>query len=211
MEVKINNSIDIQTPVKKKRTRIGEYVKNSSSVTEDSSTFVKSTNFKRTDSSEKKSKDFSGKKKFTNRKPSRSVNDIKEGIVKSLETTGGKYVKFDDINHTEGILVCGVIDADNPDNCTDNDICFAVINHNRTLVYVNCNERFAVMREPSMKCSILDWLYRNETSTITEAAKETLNYDGVHIFTNVYLMEPPVEKPKSNKKNKKNKKPAKKS
>ena len=73
MEVKFNNSIDIQTPVKKKRPRIGSTVSN---VTEDSSTYVKSTNYnKGTVSNDKKS--FDKKKKFTgSRKPSWGIYHV---------------------------------------------------------------------------------------------------------------------------------------
>ena len=205
MEVKINNSIDIQPTVKKKRPRIAS---NANKLEDDNTTVyvkpAKADDVKKEKKHEKRSNDKKFKK-FNYKKPERSVDDIKEGIKKSLESTGGKYVKFDDINHTEGLLVCGIVDASNTtDKVTAADICFAVVNHDRKLIYVNCNERFSVMREPSMKCSILDWLYRNETATINDIANGAMEYDGVEIFTDVYLNEPVEPKPKQNK-SKKNK------
>ena len=203
MEVKINNSIDIQPTVKKKRPRIAP---NANKLEDDNTTVhVKPGESKKEKKRENLKTNVKKSKKSTYKRPERSVDDIKEGIKKSLESTGGKYVKFDDINHIEGLLVCGVIDASNTtDKVTSEDICFAVVNHDRKLIYVNCNERFSVMREPSMKCSILDWLYRNETATINDIANGAMEYDGVEIFTDVYLNEPVELKPKQNK-SKKNK------
>lgn len=194
MEVKVNNSIDIETPVKKKRPRISTGEK----AADNQSDYVRSTNV--ANDNKKQAKPEFVKK---DRKPTRSVEDIKAGIVKSLEIVGGKYVKFDDINHTEGLLVCGVVDPENENKVTAKDIYFAVVNHDRHLVYVNCNNRFSTMREPSLKCSILDWLYRNEANTILDIANSQMEYDGVEIFTPTYLVAPVVEKKQNKKNNKK--------
>lgn len=206
MEVKVVESIEIQKPEKKQRPRIGQGHKTAQ--VDNASTY--SSNFK-DDAKPNKPRDNKQQKSRFNKpqRPVRSVEDIKAGIVNSLENVGGKYVKFEDINHTEGLLVCGVVDADDPNHVTSKDIYFAVVDHDRHLVYVNSNNRFSVMREPSMKCSILDWLYRNEAQTIYDIAMDTLEDHGVEIFTKTYLVVPKVEKKKDNKK-KGNKKPVKK-
>lgn len=202
MEVKINNSIDIEPVSKKKRPRISKPTE----VTEDSSSYVSSTNYTKSDKAPNKSKDSKNfKQKKPYKRPVRTVDELKEGIIKSLESTGGKYVKFDDVNHTEGILVCGIIDAEDPNKIVQDDICFAVINHNRNLIYVPYENRFSVMKEPSLKCSVLDWLYRNETATIVDTAIKGMEEDNVDIFTNIYLNKP-VVKATSKKDKKKNKK-----
>lgn len=204
MEVKVVESIEIQKPLKKQRPRIGQGHK--SAQVDNASTY--SSNFKA--DAKPNNKEKTQKPRFNKpQRPQRSVEDIKAGIVNSLESVGGKYVKFEDVNHTEGLLVCGVVDPEDQDRVTSKDIYFAVVDHDRHLVYVNCNNRFSVMREPSMKCSILDWLYRNEAQTIYDIAMNTLEDHGVEIFTKTYLVVPKVEKKKDNKK-KGNKKPAKK-
>ena len=202
MEVNVNKSIEIPKTEKKKRPRISD-LKREMPI-EDSANSVKTVSAK----AEKPARKFNknNKPKFEKKErrfPKRTTEEIKEGIVKSLESVGGKYVTFDDINHTEGLLVCGVIDAIDPEKVTDKDIFFAVVNHDRHLVYVSCKERFSVQREPSMKCSILDWLYRNEANTIINIANNTMEDNGVEIFTDVYLVAPKVEKKKPIKRNKK--------
>lgn len=206
MEVNVNKSIEIPKTEKKKRPRIAEYKAKGTAAVEDDANVVHSTNVK-TDNEKRRDKSVSKKnkpkfEKKERRFPKRSVEDIKSGIVKSLENVGGKYVTFEDINHTEGLLVCGLVDAMEGETVTDEDIFFAVVNHDRNLVYVNCKEKFTVQREPSLKCSILDWLYRNEANTIIDIATETMEADGVDIFTDVYLV-PVKEKKNSGKKNKK--------
>lgn len=207
MEVTVNKSIEIPKTEKKKRPRIGDTIGSRVKADENAATSVVSTNYK--DDTNKKPQQKSSFKKndkpnFKNDRPKRfvrSVDDIKAGIIKSLESVGGKYVKFEDINHTEGLLVCAVIDAADAANPAPNDVYFAVVNHDRKLVYVEADNRFSVQREPSMKCSILDWLYRNEAQTIADIAFGTLEDDGVDVFTDTYIVVP--EPPKKNKKNKK--------
>lgn len=197
MEVKRVESIEIQKTEKKQRPRIGQ---GHTVVKADEKNTTYSSNFKN-DTKPSKKNNVSRKPRFEKpQRPQRTVEDIKTGIVNSLESVGGKYVKFEDINHTEGLLVCGVVDAENPDNVTAKDIYFAVVDHDRHLVYVNCSNRFSVMREPSMKCSILDWLYRNEAQTIYDIAMNTLDDHGVDIFTKTYLVVPKKTEKKNNKK-----------
>ena len=88
----------------------------------------------------------------------RSVDEIKQSVTTALEKVGGKYVHFDDINHTEGLLVAGVIDSIDGDVSADN-ICFAVVDRDRNVQYVNNNEHFAVLRgdKQGVAKSIRSW------------------------------------------------------
>ena len=53
----------------------------------------------------------------------RSVDEIKQSVTTALEKVGGKYVHFDDINHTEGLLVAGVIDSIDGDDDEEDEDC----------------------------------------------------------------------------------------
>ena len=123
------------------------------------------------------------------------------------EKVGGKYVHFDDINHTEGLLVAGVIDSIDGDVSADN-ICFAVVDRDRNVQYVNNNEHFSVLREVPNNLSVLDYLYTRESKCIYDRVVSQMKSEGVEMFTKNYIYVPKskmgdVKTKKANKNNKK--------
>ena len=127
----------------------------------------------------------------------RSVDEIKQSVTTALEKVGGKYVHFDDINHTEGLLVAGVIDSIDGDVSADN-ICFAVVDRDRNVQYVNNNEQI----------SVLHYLYTRESKCIYDRVVSQMKSEGVEMFTKNYIYVPKskmgdVKTKKANKNNKK--------
>lgn len=142
----------------------------------------------------------------------KTADEIKQNVSNALEKVGGKYVCFDDINHTEGLLIAGVIDSvGREDAPVSETICFAVVDCDRNVRYVNQNEHFSVLREASNNLSVLDYLYHREAQFIFDRATNQMDVDGVEIFTKNYIYVPKT-KPNKGKKpsNKNGKKTAKK-
>lgn len=137
----------------------------------------------------------------------RSVDEIKQSVTTALEKVGGKYVHFDDINHTEGLLVAGVIDSIDGVVSADN-ICFAVVDRDRNVQYVNNNEHFSILREVPNNLSVLDYLYTRESKCIYDRVVSQMKSEGVEMFTKNYIYVPKskmgdVKTKKANKNNKK--------
>ena len=139
----------------------------------------------------------------------KTVDEIKQNVSNALEKVGGKYVRFDDIDHTEGLLIAGVIDAvGREDAPAVETVCFAVVDRDRNVQYVNHNEHFSVLREVSNNLSVLDYLYHREALFIFDRATNQMDADGVELFTKNYIY---VPKAKPNKGKKPNNKSGKKS
>lgn len=139
----------------------------------------------------------------------KTVDEIKQNVSNALEKVGGKYVRFDDIDHTEGLLIAGVIDAvGREDAPAVETVCFAVVDRDRNVQYVNHNEHFSVLREVSNNLSVLDYLYHREAQFIFDRATNQMDADGVELFTKNYIY---VLKAKPNKGKKPNNKNGKKS
>ena len=113
------------------------------------------------------------------RRNERTENDIRENIQKGIDHAGGKYVKFDDIDHTEGLLVGGVK--------KEGKHYFAVMNRDKVVKYVSPNEHFSILRNIPASLYILDYVYRHDADYLYERALDYLDHDKASLFTNCYI------------------------
>ena len=120
------------------------------------------------------------------RRNEKAENDIKNNIIKGVEHAGGKYVKFDDIDHTEGLLVGGVK--------KNGKHYFAVMDRDKVIKYISPNEHFSIIRNIPSSLYILDYVYRHDTEYLYDRAFSYFDNDKAEIFTNCYIK-------KSNRKN----------
>lgn len=152
-------------------------------------------------------KSTQAKKNFKNSKrnetPVKSEEDYRKQISTALEKVGGRYVKFEDANHVEGLLVAGVSlsGAHLAMNSKVPFAYFAVVNHDRKVVFVDPEAHFTVLRDIPASLTVLDYLYYREPETIKEIVDTALADEDVSAFTKVYLRS--FEK-KSTQKNTKN-------
>ena len=105
------------------------------------------------------------------------------------------------------MLVAGVIDSIDGVVSADN-ICFAVVDRDRNVQYVNNNEHFSVLREVPNNLSVLDYLYTRESKCIYDRVVSQMKSEGVEMFTKNYIYVPKskmggVKTKKANKNNKK--------
>lgn len=135
----------------------------------------------------------------------KSVDEIKEQLVKALESVGGKYVKFDDVDHMEGLLI-GAVNRNFDSMSVQDNMCFAILDRDRHVQYINYNTHFSVYRNgvPS-SLYVLDYLYTRDPYTLLNATTNTLEYDKVTMFTKIYIHVPQKNKKSNNKNNKKTK------
>lgn len=141
------------------------------------------------------------KKEPKNNRPRvKTAEEIKQNVINALEKVGGKYVHFDDLEHTEGLLIAGAIDTFDGKTNPVETICFVVMDKDRNIQYINNNEHFTVLREPTNNLSVLDYLYHREPQYIKNRADAQLESDGVEVFTNNYIYIP-TQKKNNRKKN----------
>ena len=143
---------------------------------------------------------FKGNKKINEK----SLDDLKKQVSVAIDKVGGKYVKFDDIEHTEGLMVAGIIDESLVDNIPDKDkVCFAIMNRDKKIIYMNNNEHFSVLQDIPSSLYILNYLYMHEPDVLYDYAEQSFEKDKVTVFTKVCIN---VHKKKKVNKNIKNKK-----
>lgn len=133
----------------------------------------------------------------------KSVDEIKEQLVKALESVGGKYVKFDDVDHMEGLLI-GAVNRNFDSMSAQDNMCFVILDRDRHVQYVNYNTHFSVYRNgvPS-SLYVLDYLYTKDPYALLNTTTNTLEYDKVTMLTKIYIHVPQKNK-KSNNKNNRN-------
>lgn len=121
----------------------------------------------------------------------------------AMQKAGGRYVKFDDIDHTEGLMVAGV-------QCKNGSYMFAVMNQDRKVQLVGNNEHFSVIRNVPASLYVLDYVYHRDPEFLLNFVNTTFEQDEIKLITKMYIKV--VKKVnKDNKKNtKKNKKNSKK-
>ena len=100
-------------------------------------------------------------------------------INKAMEFAGGKYVKFDDIDHTEGLLVGGVK--------MNNAFLFAVMDRDKNMRYVTPDNHFSVIREVTTQLYILDYVYKQSPQYLYDRALDFFEHDKAELFTNCYI------------------------
>lgn len=105
--------------------------------------------------------------------------DFKANINNALERAGGKYVKFDDVDHTEGLLVGGVK--------KDGKHYFAVMNRDKVIKYVLPNEHFSILKNIPSSLYILDYVYKREGDYLYDLALSYFEQDKATIFSNCYI------------------------
>lgn len=117
----------------------------------------------------------------------------------AMQKAGGRYVKFDDIDHTEGLMIAGV-------QCQDGRYMFAVMNCDRKVQLVGNNEHFSVIRDVPASLYVLDYVYHRNPEILLNRVDVTFEQDEIKLITKMYIN---VVK-KFNKDNKKNTKKSKK-
>lgn len=111
--------------------------------------------------------------------PKRSADDIRNQIHKAMEFAGGKYVKFDDVDHVEGLLFGGVK--------KNNSFLFAVMDRDKHVVYVTTDNHFSVIRDVTPSLYILNYVYRHDPEYLYDLALDQLEHDKAELFTNCYI------------------------
>lgn len=106
-------------------------------------------------------------------------NDIRSNIMKGVEHAGGKYVKFDDVNHTEGLLIGGIK--------KDGKHYFAVMNRDKIVKYISPNEHFSIIRDIPASLFILDYIYKHDSEYLYDLTFNYFNHDKADLFTNCYI------------------------
>ena len=113
------------------------------------------------------------------RKNDKLENGIRENIQKGIDHAGGKYVKFDDVDHTEGLLVGGVK--------KEGKHYFAVMDRDKVIKYISPNEHFTILRDIPASLYILDYVYRHDADYLYERALNYFDHDRASLFTNCYI------------------------
>lgn len=117
-------------------------------------------------------------------------------LESAMQKAGGRYVKFDDIDHTEGLMIAGV-------QTKDNKYMFAVMNRDRNVQFVGNNEHFSVIRNVPASLYVLDYVYHREPDTLLNLTNNIFTNDEIKLITKLYIKS--VKKAnKDNKKKKKN-------
>lgn len=122
-----------------------------------------------------------------------SFEEIQKNITESLVRTGGRYVRFDNPEHSEGLMCAGV--------SIDNAIFFAIINKDRKIEYVPSNIHYTVLRYPSNNLSVLDYLYKTNHTMIENIVTVAFENEDVEPFTKNYIIR---ERVKNNNRRKNN-------
>ena len=132
-------------------------------------------------------------------KPSeKTFDELKKQVSNAIDKVGGKYVKFNDIEHTEGLMVAGIIENSLIDNISDKDkIYFAIMNRDKKIIYVNNNEHFSVLQNIPSSLYVLNYLYTHEPQTLYDYAEHAFQKDKVEVFTKNCIY---IPKKKNNKK-----------
>ncbi len=134
-----------------------------------------------------------------------SEEDIKKQVSTAIEKVGGKYIKVDNIDHTEGLLVAGVLDKSEIEKTSPEDsVYFAVMNRDKKMVYINTKEHFSILKDIPASLYILNYLYTREPDTILAYAEHAFEKDKVDVFTKICI-KVPEKKAKANKTNNKSK------
>ena len=121
-------------------------------------------------------------------KKERSVEDIKKQVSNAINKVGGKYVKFDNIDHTEGLMVCGVLfDSVLDDISNEKKVCFAVMNRDKKIVYISSNEHFSILSNVPASLYVLNYLNTREPDTLLSYAEDAFDKDKVNVFTNICI------------------------
>ena len=138
--------------------------------------------------------------KYVQKNRTKSLDEIKAQVNNTIEKLGGKYVKFDDIDHTEGLMVAGILDESLVEEQSNMDkVCFAIMNRDKKIVYINNNEHFSILQNIPSSLYILDYLYTHEPETLLNYAEAAFDDDKVNVFTKICIN---IPKKKFNKKNK---------
>ena len=134
----------------------------------------------------------------------KSLEEYKEQVTNVINKVGGKFIKFDDIEHTEGIMVAGIIDDSEVENISNKEkVCFAVMNKDKKIVYINNNEHFSILPNIPASLYVLNYLNMNEPDLLYALAENAFDKDKVKVFTKICIHN---FKKRTNKKQNKNNK-----
>lgn len=141
-------------------------------------------------------------KKVNNQRPSFKKDEHKarvktdeeyiEQLNVAMKKAGGRYVKFDNVDHTEGLMIAGV-------QTNNGKYMFAIVDRDRHIQLVGNNEHFSVIRGIPASLYVLDYLYHREPTTLHGMVTNTFDIDNTKLITKLYINIPK----KTNKNNKK--------
>lgn len=142
--------------------------------------------------------------KFVQKTRSKSLDELKKQVSYAIDKVGGKFVKFDDIDHTEGLMVAGILDESAVEEMPDMyKVCFAIMNRDKKIVYMNNNEHFSILQNIPSSLYVLDYLYTHEPETLLDYANDAFERDKINVFTKVCINIPKKKNKKPIKNNKK--------
>lgn len=98
----------------------------------------------------------------------------------AMQKAGGRYVKFDNVDHTEGLMIAGV-------QSNDGKYMFAIVDRDRHIQYVGNNEHFSVIRGVPASLYVLDYLYQHESANLHSIAVNTFDVDNMKVITKLYI------------------------
>ena len=137
-------------------------------------------------------------KKGNMKNKEKTLDELKKQVITAIDKVGGKYVKFNDIEHTEGLMVGGILDNSLIDKISDKEkVYFAIMNRDKKIIYVNNNEHFSILQNIPSSLFILNYLYTHEPQTLYDYAETAFKKDKVELFTKNCIY---VPKKKNNKK-----------
>ena len=120
-------------------------------------------------------------------KKEKTLDEVKTQVSNALNKVGSRYVKFDNIDHTEGLMVCGVIFESEKDLNNENKVCFAVMNSNKKIEYVSSKEHFSILSSVPSSLYVLNYLNTREPDTLKLYADTAFKKDKVNVFTKIYI------------------------
>ena len=118
-------------------------------------------------------------------------------LENAMQKAGGRYVKFDNIDHTEGLMFAGV-------QTKDNKYMFAVMDRDRKVQLVGNNEHFSVIRDVPASLYVLDYVYHREPETLLNFVNNVFTEDDIKLITKLYIKAVKKVNKDNKKKNKKN-------
>lgn len=129
-------------------------------------------------------KAYNKKKKQTFKKKLKTLDLIKKDIAATLKYAGGKYVTFDDTNHTEGLLIGGAI-IKYPKS---KDAKFIVVDKNKNIVFIDSFEHFSYIKDIPSSLYILNYVYTRDTTYFYNLIMGELeDNENIEVFTNIYM------------------------
>jgi hypothetical protein len=115
------------------------------------------------------------KRRFSKEEKEKRKDELRELIKRTVIKDGGRFVSFSPEKY--GLLVAGVEQ--------NGKLFFAVMNKDRNIEYVPMRETYKLMKEIPVDLSVLEFLLRQQSSTVIEMATESFNKDKYELITEI--------------------------